>query len=453
MFQLFHLFQLFRFVSFCFVLLRFASFCFVLLRFASFCFALLCFALLCFALLCFALLCFALLCFALLCFALLCFALLCFALLCFALLCFALLCFALLCFALLCFALLCFALLCFALLCFALLCFALLCFALLCFALLCFALLLFCFVLFCFVLFCFVLFCFVLFCFVLFCFVLFCFVLCCFVLFCFVLFCFVLFCFVCLFVCFCDLLDTRRGTSTWSRHGRHFSTHSLTREGCRRLHQYGVRVLPFAEQECALSYSLVRCAPPGAVFSNTSLSAHTTTVSVSGDSGCASASRSRSTVCLSSAPLSLLRDPAPPCCDERGPSLLARLSTQRFEDLPRHSRHRLQHLLEQLLFSCLLVKIQMLRRRRVHVSCIVRQIRPPLRNGASGSSLTSDHLPCRLMLLQLLRGRARGGASVSGGFWVGPGFPQFDLPRSSDVRFSLFPRGLPPSHRPTLPDC
>ena len=57
----------------------------------------------------------------------------------------------------------------------------------------------------------------------------------------------------------------------------------------------------------------------------------------------------------------------------------------------------------------------MLRRRRVHVSCIVREIRPPLRNGASGSSLTSAHLPCRLMLLQLLRGRTRGGASVSRG--------------------------------------
>ena len=94
-----------------------------------------------------------------------------------------------------------------------------------------------------------------------------------------------LFVFVFVFVVF---FDRRRGTSTWSRHGRHYSTHwqlalaeepvavafvtlpSLTREGCRRLHQYGAfRVLPFAEQECALLYSLLRCAPPHAVFSNT----------------------------------------------------------------------------------------------------------------------------------------------------------------------------------------
>ena len=97
--------------------------------------------------------------------------------------------------------------------------------------------------------------------------------------------------FACLFVClfvFVVFFDTRRGTSTWSRHGTHYSTHwqlalaeepvavafvtlpSLTSEECRRLHQYGAfRVLPFAEQECALSYPLVRCAPPHAVFSNT----------------------------------------------------------------------------------------------------------------------------------------------------------------------------------------
>ena len=168
------------------------------------------------------------------------------------------------------------------------------------------------------------------------------------------------------------------------------------------------------------------------------LSAHTTTVSVSGDSGCASASRSRSTACLSSAPLGPFRDPAPPSCDERGPSLFAGLSTWRFQDLPRHSRHRLQHLLEQLLFSCLLVEIQMLRRRQVHVSCIVREIRPPLWKGASGSSLTSDHLPCRLMLLQLLRGRARGGEQ---GLRVVSDFRQLALP--PDARLLLFPRGPP----------